>query len=209
MRSRAILFAAASFLLLLLGLTLPRIFAQEPPAQEPPPPPGSQVTLELRPGPRPPMKLAIPSFRTAGALAGDAAAAARELEAVVRQDLASSGYFDILGPDALRPFNLSGDIQRDLEAYRAARAETVLLGDLRAEGDRIVFEGRLFDVASGQAILAKRYRGGFPVARRIGHTFADEVIHFLTGGQGISLSSIAFTSDRTGFKDIYTMDYDG
>jgi TolB protein len=206
MKSRAIYLAAAT-LLLLAGLMLPRIFAQEPPEETPPP--GSQVTLELRPGQRPPMKLAIPPFRTAGSLSGVAAATATEIEQVVRQDLETSGYFTILGPDALRALTLTGDIARDVEAYRGAGAETVLLGDLRAEGDRIVFEGRLFDVASGQAILAKRYRGAFAVGRRMAHTFADEVIRFLTGAQGISQSSLAFTSDRSGNKEIYTMDYDG
>lgn len=207
MKSRAI-YTATATLLLFAGSMLPRIFAQEPPAEEPRPP-GSNVTLILDQGKRAPMKLAIPPFRVAGGLAGDAATAAQEMEAVVRQDLQNSGYFDILGPDALRGLTLTGDIQRDLEAYRSAGSQTVLLGDLRAEADKIVFEGRLFDVSSGQAILAKRYRGAFPVGRRIAHTFADEVIKFLTGTQGISQSSIAFTSDRSGNKEIYTMDYDG
>ena len=209
MKSRAIHLAAAT-LLLSAGLMLPRIFAQEPPEETPQEkPPGSNVTLILDSGKRAPMKLAIPAFRVAGGLSGDAAATAREMEEVVRQDLQNSGYFDIQGPDALRSLTLTGDIQRDLEAYRSVGSQTVLLGDLRADGDKIVFEGRLFDVASGQAILAKRYRGAFPVGRRIAHTFADEVIKFLTGSQGISLSSIAFTSDRSGNKEIYTMDYDG
>jgi TolB protein len=206
MKSRAI-YTAAATLLLFAGLMLPRIFAQEPPEETPPP--GSNVTLILDQGKRAPMKLAIPPFRVAGSLAGDAATTAREMEAVVRQDLQNSGYFDILGPDALRGLTLTGDVQRDLEAYRSVGSQTVLLGELRAEADKIVFEGRLFDVASGQSILAKRYRGAFPVGRRIAHTFADEVIKFLTGTQGISLSSIAFTSDRSGNKEIYTMDYDG
>jgi TolB protein len=206
---------AAATLLLLCGLMLPRIFAQEPPNEQAgqetqeAPPPGSQVTLELRSGQRPPMKLAVPAFRLGGAMAGAAAATAQEIEAVVRQDLQNSGFFVILGPGELSGLSLTGDIRSDLDAYRSVGSETVLLGDLRAEADKIVFEGRLFDVASGQAILAKRYRGAFPVGRRIAHTFADEVIYFLTGTKGISLSSLAFTSDRSGNKEIYTMDYDG
>ncbi|HYU33968.1 MAG TPA: Tol-Pal system beta propeller repeat protein TolB [Thermoanaerobaculia bacterium] len=210
MRSRAIHLAVAA-LLLGMGLTLPRIFAQEPPAQPPQEEqqPGN-VTLVL-PGNQQfkPIKLGIPAFRRLGALAGDAARAADEMEQVVRQDLQNSGYFTISGPEAFQGLQLTGDLARDLEAYRTTGVETLLLGDLRAEADKIVFEGRLFDVASGQAILAKRYRGALPVARRIGHTFADEVILFLTGQRGISLSSIAFTSDRTGQKEIWVMDYDG
>ncbi|HEX3531384.1 MAG TPA: Tol-Pal system beta propeller repeat protein TolB [Thermoanaerobaculia bacterium] len=212
MKSKAI-YAATFTLLLSAGLMLPRIFAQvpqEPPPQAQPeetPPPGAEVTLVLE-SKRAPMKLAIPPFHVAN-VSGIAAGTAHEIETVVRQDLENSGYFDILGPDKLAGLTLSGDIQRDLAAYRSVGSQTVLLGDLRAEGDKIVFEGRLFEAASGQAILAKRYRGAFPVGRRIAHTFADEVIKFLTGTQGISLSSIAFTSDRSGNKEIYTMDYDG
>ena len=211
MRSRATHLAAA-FVLLGVGLMLPQIFAQEPPAA-PPPPQGDQqppdVTLILnQKGPKP-IKLGIPPFRRIGTLSGDAARAAQELEQVVRQDLQNSGYFQISGPEAFQGLQLSGDIARDMEAYRTTGVETLLIGDLRAEADKVVFEGRLFDVTSGQPILAKRYRGTMPVARRVGHTFADEVILFLTGQRGISLSSIAFTSDRTGQKEIWVMDYDG
>lgn len=203
-----VLYPATATLLLAAGLLLPGIFAQEPPAEPPQDQPPS-VTLELRPGQRPQIKLGIPPFRGAGALEGDAARAGRELEEVVRQDLRNSGHFDIQGPEAFRLLPLSGDMQRDLELYRSTGSQILLLGELRAEGDKVVFEGRLFDLSGGQAILAKRYRGAVPVARRIGHTFADEVIRYLTGSPGISLSSIAFTSDRTGQKEIFVMDYDG
>ena len=210
MRSRAIHLAAA-FLLLGAGLTLPSIFAQEPPAQAPedqsqqP----SSVTLVLDGNQGRIMKLGIPPFRGTNALSGAAARSAQELEQVVRQDLQNSGYFEIQGPEAFQRLQLTGDLARDMEAYRTTGIETLLLGDVRAEGDKLVFEGRLFDISSGQAILAKRYRGAFPVTRRIGHTFADEVILFLTGNRGISLSSLAFTSDRGGHKEIWVMDYDG
>ncbi len=206
-RSKALTLTSAATLLL-AGLTLPRIFAQEPPVDAPPAADQS-VTLELTRGQRPPMKLAIPPFRGLQALSGGAAQAGREMEATVRRDLENSGYFSILGPDKLGPVTWSGDMKRDVEPFRAAGAETLLLGDLRAEGDRLIYEGRLFDIASGAPILAKRYRGSFTVTRRIAHTFADEVIRYLVGKPGISLSSIAFTSDRTSFKEIWVMDYDG
>jgi TolB protein len=199
----------ASAALLALGLSLPLIFAQEPPATPPPPTQNDQVTLELTRGQRALIKLAFPALRGTAALSGPAAAAARELEQTVRQDLQLSGYFEIQGPEAFGALHLTGDLQKDLDAYRSTGNEILLLGDVRGEADKVVFEGRLFDLGSGQAILAKRYRGGFEVARRIGHTFADEVILYLTGKPGISLTSLAFTSDRTGFKEIFTMDYDG
>jgi TolB protein len=215
MRPRAALplAVAAGLLLVALAVPLPRTAAQPPPAppsaQPPQPKPEDQVTLELRRGQRPKIRLAFPAFRLAPGLAGAAAEAARDLEATVRQDLQLSGYFDVQGPEALRSLPLSGDPQRDLQLYRSAGNEVLLAGDVRTESERIVFEGRLLDLGSGQAILAKRYRGGLGVVRRMGHTFADEVIRYLTGARGIALSAIAFTSDRTGRKEIFVMDYDG
>ncbi|HZF10121.1 MAG TPA: Tol-Pal system beta propeller repeat protein TolB [Thermoanaerobaculia bacterium] len=212
------IFAPALTLISLLAWS-----AQVPPAppppvaagtEAPPAPPGSgagsEVTLELKRNQRPLIRLAFPAFHGTATLApAEAATAGREIEATVRQDLIFSGYFQIQGPGDFAALHVTGDPQRDLEAYRSAGNDVLLAGEVRTEEERIVFEGRLFDLKSGQSILAKRYRGGASVARRVGHTFADEVIRYLTGGKGIGLSSIAFTSDRTGFKEIFLMDYDG
>jgi TolB protein len=194
--------------LLFAGLAL---LAQQPPPRQPPQaqPPAAQeqpksVTITLDRGVQArKIKLAFPAFR------GTAGAPGRELEETVRHDLDLSGYFEIQGPDALSGLALSGDVQKDLPAYRSTGNEVLLLGDMRTEGDKLVFEGRVLDLGSGQAVLAKRYSGPFPVSRRMAHTFADEVIRFLVGKPGIALSEIAFTSDRAGSKEIWVMDYDG
>jgi TolB protein len=199
--------------LLLLGLAVAAQQTTPQPQQTPGQPPGQSpksVTLTLDRGNQPrKIKLAIPAFRGPGQLTGGAAGPGREIEETVRRDLDVSGYFEIQGPDALSGLSLSGDAQKDLPAYRSTGNEVLLLGDVKTEGDHIVLEGRVLDLGSGQAVLAKRYRGPFPVSRRMAHTFADEVIRFLVGKPGIALSEIAFTSDRTGAKEIFVMDYDG
>jgi TolB protein len=181
-----------------------------PRAAAQPQPPPSSVTIESHQGQTPKIKLALPPFHL-GNLGGELAAAGGELEATVRADLDFSGYFEIQGAEAWRAASLSGDVERDLPTYRGTGAQVVLLGDTHAEDDKLVFEGRLFDVGSGKAILAKRYRGKTSVTRRMAHTFADEVVRYLTGSPGIAMSAIAFTSDRTGEgrKEIFIMDYDG
>ncbi len=222
---RAKLAIATPVLLLAFGLGLTTLHSQEPQPAAPGGPgapapamgtetlpstaPGD-VTLELKRNQQALIRLAFPAFRgTPGLSPAGAAAAAREIEETVRQDLIFSGYFQIQGPADFGALHVSGDPQRDLEAYRSLGNAILLDGLVRSEEDRIVFEGRLIDLKGGQSILAKRYRGGYSVARRVGHTFADEVIRYLTGGKGIGLSTIAFSSDRTGFKEIYLMDYDG
>lgn len=205
---------------LLAGSLLPFLFAEQQPPSPPTATPAQEeqarqrgnVTLELGRNQKPLMRLAIPSFRRGG-LFGEAAVGAGELEETVRQDLLISGYFEILGPPELAGLPLTGDVQRDVEVYRSKNGEVLVLGELKMEANRLVFEGRLFDLGGGspQPILAKRYRGEPSAARRIAHTFADEVVKHLIGKDGIALSTIAFTSDRGGggSKEIYLMDYDG
>jgi TolB protein len=217
---------AAAGLLLLAGFALPALLfsGQAPPAAAPPaagagaaaapgapPPLPPEINVEVNRGQRAKIKLALPAFRGGAALAGELAPAARELEGTLRADLDVSGYFEIQGADAWKPAALSGEVERDLPVYRGQGNQIVLLGDLHAEEDKLVFEGRLIDLGSGKTIVAKRYRGKESVARRMAHTFANEVVLYLTGTPGIALSEIAFTSDRTGEgrKEIFIMDYDG
>jgi TolB protein len=168
------------------------------------------VTLVLEGNQRAQIRLAFPEVEGVKALGGDPGRAARELESTLRNDLEATRIFQIQGPWAFSALTLTGDDGHDFEQYRSVGNEIVLLGSVASEGaGRLVFEGRLYDLASGQAILAKRYRGPIASARRIAHTFADEVVQFLAGRRGIALSRIAFTSDRSGGKEIYLMDYDG
>jgi TolB protein len=224
MNHRSLLYVVAASCLLSGGLALRAV--QAPVAPAPPAgaqasgpsgaasatsasgPNGEQVNLVLSRGQRPKIKIALPSY-TATGLSGDFVPAGRELEDTVHGDLDVSSYFDIQGPDALRTASLTGDPQKDLPTFAALGNQVLLLGASHVEEDKLVFEGRMFDIGSGKLIMAKRYRGPTSVVRRMAHTFSDEVIHYLTGATGIALSTIAYTSDRTGFKEIFIMDYDG
>lgn len=209
-------------LVALVALTLPLApaltgFAQPPAdpspiATEPSPPqPQTDVVAELTGNQRGRIRLAIPELEGRARLVGNAAEAADTLDQVVRADLLDSGLFEIQGPAALRVVTLSGDKARDYEQYRSLGNEMLLSGKLSRQGERIVLEGRLIDLSGGDSILGKRYRGSFTSARRIAHTFADEVVRFLTGKPGLGLTRIAFVSDRTekGRKEIFFMDWDG
>ncbi len=171
--------------------------------------PGSEVTVELRPGEEAPLKLAAPAFKVRGTLSAAAQQAAAQLEQTVRTDLEHTGIFVIQGPPELAAAQLTGDPSHDFEQYRSLGNEVLLLGELYEEGGRLALEGRVYDLKSGQSILGKRYRGGFELSRRMAHSFADEMVLYFTGRRGIALTSLAFYSDRSGFKEIYLMDYDG
>lgn len=170
---------------------------------------GPTVTLTLTGQQRAQIRLAHPALELTGTPGRPVAEAARELDDALRQDLDWSGIFVIQGPTELRAAQLTGQPERDFEIYRSLGNEALLETLVRQDGDKLVLEGRLYDLASGRAILGKRYSGGPELARRIAHTFADEIVRYISGRRGIALTRIAFYSDRTGDREIYLMDYDG
>jgi len=137
------------------------------------------------------------------------AEAARALDTTLRSDLDNSGVFLVQGPAELSVLSLTGDPQRDFEMYRSLSNELLLTTEVKEEAGKLVLEGRVFDLQSGEVVLGKRYRGVPEVARRVAHTFADEIVLFFSGRQGVALTSIAFYSDRDGNKEVYLMDADG
>ena len=183
-------------------------FAQAPP--EGSAPSGEEgVTIVLEEGQRPLLRLAFPELERIGNLSRAGAEAADELEETVRNDLETARIFEIQGPWAFTVLELTGDEARDRELYRSLGNELLLLGEISEQAGKVLFEGRVVDLASGQLVLGKRYRGELEVARRIAHTFADEVILYFTGKRGLGLTTLAFHSDRSGDKEVFLMDWDG
>ncbi len=171
---------------------------------------GTTITIVMPDGStRAQIVLAVPPLANLAALQGTAASAATTVDQTLRRDLEKSGIFRLQEAEDLAVLTLSGDLAHDADQYRSLGAEMLLQNEIRQDGDRLVIEGRLIDLASRQPIVGKRYRGTFDLARRIAHTFADEIILYLTGKRGVALTSIAFSSDRDGEKEIYLMDYDG
>ena len=134
-----------------------------------------------------------------------------ELDQTLREDLAFTQVFDVQGPEVLSAVRLSGDRSQDLEQYRAYGNDVALLTEFKLSGDTLILEGRVYDLASRQFILGKRFSGGIDLARRIAHAISDEIVLYFTGRKGIALTAIAFVSDREGHasKEIFLMDYDG
>ena len=207
---------------LVVALTAGSIFALQqdpPPPANPTPPPapgaavppaGTTITLRMPDGStRSQVVLAMPALRNLSTLSGTAGNAARTLEQTLKRDLETSGIFRIQSIEELSVLTLTGALEHDADQYRSLGADMLLQNEVKLEDDKLVLEGRLIDLASRQVIVGKRYRGAFDLARRIAHTFSDEIVLYLTGKRGVALTSIAFSSDRDGEKEIYLMDYDG
>ncbi len=157
------------------------------------------------------LRLAVPEPDGVENLSPAGRKAATEIIQVLREDLEASGAFIVQGPLELSVLELTGDPLTDYVLYESIGNELLLDTDLTEEPGRLVLEGRVFNLASVNSVVGKRYRGGFELARRIAHTFADEIVFYFTGRRGVALTSIAFHSDRakSGGREIYLMDYDG
>ncbi len=171
----------------------------------------TDLFLVLDPNQRAQFRLAYPASTLSPGFAADAREPAREFEETLRADLEGSGIFLLQGPRQLDVLRLTGDQATDAELYRSLGNELLLETEISTEDARMVVEGKVTQLQGRRFVLGKRYRGSFQVARRMAHTFADEIIRHFTARPGLSLTSIAFSSDRdgNGRKEIYVMDYDG
>ncbi len=171
----------------------------------------ADLFLILDPNQRAQFRLAYPGSKISPPLPEEARDPAREFEATLRADLEGSGIFLMQGPQQLAVLTLTGDLAADADQYMSLGNELLLETEIGTEGTRLVVEGRITQLQGRRFVLGKRYRGSLQVARRMAHTFADEIIRHFTARPGLTLTSIAFSSDRDGDnrKEIYVMDYDG
>ena len=165
-----------------------------------------EVVLRITEG-MPMISLALPEFivRTPTPAAQ---AAAAEIHQVLAADVAYSRIFQPL-PKAyygyIRPLNPDKIHFKDWDSIQA---RLLLTGEVREDGGRIVFDGKVYDVRSERFIVGKRYQAGKGDLRLVAHKMADELMR-LHGEKPIFTTKISFVSNRDGNDEIYMMDYDG
>lgn len=94
-------------------------------------------------------------------------------------------------------------------------ARYLVFGSLETANDRLVLNGWVYDVTQEQLnaayVFGKRYYAEMDAdgAREIAHDFSRDILQNLGLGTGLAGTRIYFVSDRTGNKEIWSMDYDG
>lgn len=104
----------------------------------------------------------------------------------------------------LTPYEQHGKTQEP--NWKVLGADFVVLGSYVLSASGVQLEIKLLDVAGGDMIMGKRYKGNRNHEQRMLYKFTDSVIKDLTGQNGIASSKIAFVSDKNGFKELYTTD---
>jgi TolB protein len=155
--------------------------------------------------------LAIPSFKIA-TQDPEVAKQGQMAVDVLSASLDFTGFFQLLDPEAFLFDPQKGGIKGtdiNFSNWTVIGAELLITGSYQLEDGRVQMELRLFDTFKGRRVLGKRYTGGIEDQRQMILRFCSEVISFLTGNKGIFGSKLAFISDGSGNKEIYTCDFDG
>ena len=130
---------------------------------------------------------------------------------VLQADLRNSQIFDVQDPKKLDlPYSAKTEPAADFVMRGGTFGLTgVVWVSIKRQNKDFLLTGKLFDAASGMRIANVEYVCNEETFRRKVHTFADEIVSRYTGEKGIARTRIAYVSDKTGYKELYVMDYDG
>jgi TolB protein len=155
--------------------------------------------------------LAIPLFKNATGSAEEKSQSKKAAD-FLSDTLDFTGYFKILDRGAFLFDPERNDVtlaNLNFQNWTVVGAEVLITGYYELRNETVSIELRLFDTFKARRILGKKYSGGLANQRDIILRFCSDVINYLTGSSGFFGSKIAFVSNGTGNKEIYTSEFDG
>jgi TolB protein len=179
-------------------------------------------------------KLAVPDFRGAG----EAQKVMAVFNQTLLSDLENSSLFDLVPKTSMplfvpqqpsdfqqppppptgrkaapQPTTGGGRWMRDW-LNPPGNASHLAFGYTSGQNGSLLLQGWVYDLSqttpANAQLIGNRYVGSLDEAgaRKVAHEFAADIIA-AGGGQSLSGTHIYFTSNRTGHKEIWVMDYDG
>nr|WP_295902475.1 translocation protein TolB [uncultured Bdellovibrio sp.] len=164
--------------------------------------------------------MAMPAFQYFGApsSASKYQSVGVELFNTISNDLSVSSYFQFINQSAyLEDTSKTGLMPAPgqpngfkFQSWSAIGADFLIRAGFSIIGNEVTLETYTYHVPRANLVLGKKYKGPVSSARRIAHTFANDVLKALTGKEGPFLSRVVVSSDRAGsqVKEIYVMDWD-
>ncbi|MAP94863.1 MAG: Tol-Pal system beta propeller repeat protein TolB [Ponticaulis sp.] len=161
-------------------------------------------------------RVALPDFNADTPEARDLA---DQIVGIMRNDLRSTGLFDLLPPETFIQRDLSVVVQPRFADWRIIQTEALGIGEVEIMPDgkmRVAF--RLWDTATEQEKLLSGQRGRQYVTtgenlRRVAHVLADDIYSSLTGDEGYFDTRIVFIAESgpktERRKRLAIMDQDG
>lgn len=141
------------------------------------------------------------------AASGDPAAA-RAVWTSTRRSLELTGYFRLIDPDATID---AGGLQPGtfaMQDWRTLRAAALAKTGVTVANGTVAAELWLYDVNSGEKLVARRFEGPPGQEAALGRALAREILLALTGDAGFFGARLAAVRHR-GNKEIVVLDIDG
>lgn len=133
-----------------------------------------------------------------------------QIRTVLEGDLRRSQVFDVIHPPPYA--ELAGGDFPSQDLITRVGEQGIQAGvwiSLARKGEDFILEGQVYDGKSGQRVMGKRYTGEAKHLRSIIHRFSDDIVLQYTGERGIAQTRVIYSSNLTGNKELYLMDYDG
>lgn len=170
----------------------------------------AELKIDITKGNTEPMPIAITLMTGQGA--GDASGA--EITQVITNDLASSGLFKPISPQAFIEQVTNGNATPRFADWRQISAQAVVTGTITpVGGDKVRVTFRLWDALGEQQIAGKEYNTFGRNWRRVSHLIADEIYKRLTGESGYFDTRIVYVAESgpgtRKVKRLAIMDQDG
>lgn len=123
------------------------------------------------------VKIALPAFN---AESDDAADLARQVTALITDDLRGAGRLTLIDSAALPA--VAVDSVPPFAAWRALEVDALVIGGIKTAADgRLRAQFRLWDIVEGQALLGAQYFTKPDEWRQLGHVVAGTVYERLVG----------------------------
>jgi TolB protein len=140
--------------------------------------------------------------------------AARQFRETVENDLMFIQVFTTRPPALVPGFTNPDEIAPEkINVSRFSGLDWVMKSRMTVEGDVLVLEAYLYNVAEKRQALGKRYRALSRDVKTLAHTAANDIVRAIMGVPGIFLSKIAMTCDarygRDVKRELFTMNFDG
>lgn len=153
-------------------------------------------------------KTKLPSFAMPKPIGTDANTT-KQIQNYILNDLSFIDLFRIV-PEAVFPQStLNPTAKIDFQEWAKAGADYIVASELKSEPGKITLEIHLWQPASARELLAKRYVANASDYKTTAHMAANDIVGAITGKPGIFLTKIAAVCERTGKKELYTVDFDG
>ena len=127
----------------------------------------------------------------------------------IESDLNFTGLFKMLPATGFPQPKVSSLAEVKFADWLKAGADYLGFSSLKVEGGKLSFEFHLIAIGTHKELLAKRYSSEVGESKVMAHSVANDIYFAITGKKGIFLTKITFACDKTGKKEIFTMNFDG